>query len=140
MFKKLKIPEILILVMILCVSIPVFASMLTSSRILTAKAIILNGTANSTSIASKNAHFTNAALLATLGNNSNVTIIQQSSLDNSIWYTPILTNGTAIGTVATNLNTSSYITFTPIISPYIRLQVFANSNSTVTLDLLTEET
>jgi hypothetical protein len=80
-----------------------------------------------------------AALAVDVSATSNVNITQQCSTDNSTWFTPILTNGTATGSIYSGLTSDQYITFTPIPAPYTRFQVSASGDSVVTLDYITAE-
>ena len=83
-----------------------------------------------------------AALHVGLSNTSNnVTIQQQCSVDNSTWFNPIDQNGNAIGAVQTALagRTGAYIQYPPVLTPYVRYNVTANTNSTITLDLVTRQ-
>jgi hypothetical protein len=69
--------------------------------------------------------------------NDTVTITQQCSIDDSNWYDPYLSNTSQTGQVATA--DAKYVTFSPIVAPYIRFNVSATNSTNVTLELIRSE-
>jgi hypothetical protein len=67
-------------------------------------------------------------------------ITQQCSLNNTDWYNPINASGSAVGSIAAALTvtTGVYITFSPVLSPYIRFKVEEDNTAAtvVTIKLL----
>jgi len=67
----------------------------------------------------------------------NLAISQQCSLDDVTFYDPVNASAAALGSVATAQAATAgvYISYTPVIAPYIRFKIVAaNTNDTV-LDL-----
>lgn len=66
-----------------------------------------------------------------------ISIIQQCSLDDVTFYSPINASGSVIGTVCTAqlVTTGVYIAYSPVLAPYARFAVTENdvAASTVTL-------
>jgi len=115
------------------------ASELIKSRVLTNQTIATAATVNTTGMRTKRlAIDSGAGMLVTLGR-GNINITQQCSMDNSNWFTPSMTNGTALGSVYSGLNASKYIQFTPVAAPYARFQVKASDESIVMVDMVTAE-
>ena len=78
------------------------------------------------------------ATLKIISTAGNITVTQQCSIDNSTWYDPETATGAA-GAVenAITVTTGRYLSFTPVMCPYIRFKIVeANVAATaVTLEL-----
>lgn len=69
-----------------------------------------------------------------------IDVTQQCSLDNENWYDPVDTSEVATGIVASNLTVTAgkYISYTVILSPYIRFKIVEDdvAETIVTLKLI----
>lgn len=54
-----------------------------------------------------------------------ITVTQQVSLDDSTWYDPVNSSGSAVGAVAAALTvtTGTYIVYSPVLAPYMRFKI-----------------
>lgn len=68
-----------------------------------------------------------------------VNLTYQVSINGSDFYTPIDTDGTALNTIYTSLTTTSWISFAPQIAEYIRFNIEAVHNSTVSAIFIQQE-
>lgn len=66
-----------------------------------------------------------------------ITVIQQCSLDNVTYYSPVNASGTVIGTVCTALTvtTGTYIAYSPVLAPYVRFVVTENNSAATKVSL-----
>ena len=65
-----------------------------------------------------------------------VSVTLQCSLDNVTYYDAVDSDGNALGKVYTSLSSAKYISFSPVLSPYVRLQVTSEAESVVSITFL----
>jgi hypothetical protein len=65
------------------------------------------------------------------------TITQQCSMDNTTWYDAVNAAGAAVGTVQTAqaVTTGTLITYSPVLTPYIRFKVVEDNHAAVTVSI-----
>ena len=76
-------------------------------------------------------------LIVTGSSTSSLAVTQQCSLDNVNWYDPVDATATATGAVATAqaVTTGLYISYSPVLTPYIRFKGVQTNNITGTMTL-----
>lgn len=72
-------------------------------------------------------------------NTATATITQQCSSDNTNWYDPVDSSGTALGAIATGLATTKYIEYDPVLSKYYRLKYVPSGSGAITAKLIITE-
>ena len=79
-------------------------------------------------------------LISTAGS---ITVSQQCSVDDIIWYDPVDAAGNTLGTVCTSqgVTTGRYISYSPVLTSYIRFKIVEGNTAatTVTIDLIFQE-
>ena len=122
--------------LILCFNLSTFASELIRTKVMDNVTVGAGSSNVSSSVRVKRASFDrNFGILVSA--NDTVTITQQCSIDDSNWYDPYLSNTSQTGQVATA--DAKYVTFSPIVAPYIRFNVSATNSTNVTLELIRSE-
>jgi len=103
--------------------------------VMNAQAIAAGSTGYSSAIAALNMVGAYGAMHITVTATGVMTITQQASLDGATWLDP--TNGTMIAAglayAATYKVLTQYITFTPLVAPYIRFKVEPDVSVTMSL-------
>ena len=112
-------------------------SILAVQVLATAKAIVKNTTVYTDSCKFDRCEGDVCVWLSHVSVSENLAISQQCSIDDRNWYDPVNASAAALGSVAAAQATTTgvYISYTPVIAPYIRYKIVAaNTNDTV-LDL-----
>ena len=109
--------------------------------VMTAQAIDAGSTSYSTVIGQLNQSGFAAVQLTSTATGT-FTITQQASIDGANFYNPIDQNGVGIGSVLSSASAlvvlTSYIQFSPVLAPYVRLSVVPTQANTVTLKYITQ--
>ena len=84
-------------------------------------------------------------LISASGGAATITVSQQCSLDYDSnnptaahWYDPVDANGSAVGVVGTAIavTTGKYISYSPVLTPYIRYKVIEGNTAACTVTLI----
>lgn len=100
-----------------------------------------NNTLNTTSMRFK--HSTGEVAILLENSAGSITVKQECSWDDRIWYVPVDQDGNALGDVVTahTATADTYIVFSPVITKFIRFSVLENNSAatTVTIHLIFQE-
>ena len=104
-------------------------------KLMVAQAVAKNATEYSSSMKLDRCNGNVAVLLKTTA--GDITVTQQCSNDDITFYSPVDAAGAALGAVATNatVTTGKYISYSPVIAPYIRYKVVENNTAATVVDL-----
>jgi hypothetical protein len=112
---------------------------LSATQVMSAQNIFAGSTGYSVSVNQLNQVGAYAALQIAMSPTTGLTINHQCSIDGITFWTP--TNATAVtagNILATGVTTATatYVTFTPVVAPYVRYSVVPIASSTVTLSVV----
>jgi len=112
-------------------------SVLSKQKLMSATAVTQDGTVYSDSREFYDCDGT--ACLKIISTAGSITVSQQCSIDNETWYDPETSSGAA-GAVEDTITetTGRYLSFTPVLTPWIRFKVIEadNAATAVTLELV----
>ncbi len=111
-------------------------------RLMTAKSVAKNGDEYSSSM--DFSRCTGEVCVLIRSTAGSITVTQQCSVDGDAWFDPKDSDGSAagaVGTTMTSITGGKYITYTPVMAPYIRFKVDETdvAAASVTLDILFQE-